>query len=414
MMTARRIAALLGTSTLILSGCNSGKHGKFTSEGKAQAQERMSSLKSGTEWNMAHQQFLAGEVDKALKNVDKSIALNPTVPKSHVLRGRCLIEKGRLEEARTEFLEAEKLEASNVEAQYYLGIVHEQFSQPAEALTRYQRAADLDTANAQYVVAAGEMLVQQGKLDDAEAYLVAHKTNFEYNAALKQLLGHIAMLRNDPRLAAERFSDALLLAPDDNAILEDLAQAHMGAGNFAEAEFAATKLLEKDQNKDRRDLKLMRSKCLMSLNRPVEARSVLLELTAEKEAGREFQLWVDLGNVSAVLKDKPHLRQAAQRAVALSPDRHEGYTLKGIFHRLEGRSEEALVVLDEAVLRADGEPAPYMLKALTLQDLGRPFEARATIEAALKVNPKSPRLSAMLASIDAKMPAQAVTGVGEK
>ena len=236
-----------------LTGCNNSgsKHGKYTAEHISAAQERMSMLKSGTEWQMAQQQFLSGDLEKSFKTVNRSIAINPKVAKSHVLRGRILIEKGRLEEARDSLLEAEKLAADNVEVQYYLGIIHEQFSQPTEVLARYQKAADLDTGNVQYVIAAAEMMAQIGQLDQAEQYINDRKQNFEYNAAVRQSLGHIAMLRGDPETAAERFNEAMLLAPDDPAIMEDVAQSQFAAGNFAEAEFATSKLLEREENKDR-------------------------------------------------------------------------------------------------------------------------------------------------------------------
>lgn len=397
-----RFASLAACSLIAaaLTGCNNpGQHGKYTQEHKSQAQERMTMLKSGTEWQMAQQQFLSGDIEKAYKTINKSLAMNPKVPKSHVLKGRILIEKARLEEARESLLEAEKLDPENVDAQYYLGIIHEQFSQPGEALTRYQKAADLDPANAQYVVAASEMYVQLGQLDQAEQFINQRKHNFEYNAALRQSLGHIAMLRNDPKTAAQCFNEALLLAPDDSAILEDVAQSQLASGNFAEAEFAAAKLLEREECKDRRDLKLMRAKCLMNLNRPVEARSLLLSLTNEKESGRDAQVWIDLGNCAAVLKDKQHLRLAANRAAALSPDRFEGHMLKALYNRMEGRPEEALTHAHEATLRSGGDSSPFVLKALILQDLGRPFEAKDTVEQALLKNPSSTRLQALLTTL---------------
>lgn len=393
--------SLVLAAGLMLGGCNGlNEHGKYTGEHKSLAQQRMSMLKSGTEWQMAHQQFLSGDLDKAFKTINHSLAINPDVAKSHVLKGRILIEKGRLEEARDSLLEAEKLDAENVEAQYYLGIVHEQFRQPAEALARYQKAAELDTANPQYVIAAAEMMLQLNQLDQAEQYLNQRKTNFEYNAAVRQELGHIAMLRGDPKTAAERFNEALLLAPDDLTILEDIAQSQMACGNFAEAEFAASQLLQQEQNKDRRDLKLMRARCMMEMNRPVEARSILLELTADAEGARDYQVWIELGNCAAVLKDRPHLRLSGMRAIALAPDHFEGYTLKALYNRMEGRSEEALAAIDESVERCQGDPNPYMVKAMILQDLGRPFEAKKTIEQAMAKNPDSQRLQVMLAAVE--------------
>ena len=309
----------------------------------------MSILKSGTEWQMAQQQFFAGDLDKALKTVNRSLAINPNVTKSHVLKGRILIEKGRLEEARDCLLTAEKLDDKSVDAQYFLGIVHEQFNQPEDALARYNKAAELDTANPQYPVAAAEMLVQLHRLDEAEQLLNAKKTTFQYNAAVRQSLGHISQLRGDHAAAVIAFNEAMLLVPDDTAILEDLAQAQFAAGMFSEAEYSLTRLLEDPKNIDRRDLKSMRSKCLVNTNRPVEARTILLEITADQEAARDLACWIDLGNVCAVLKDKGNLRNASQRAIALQPDRHEGYTLRAMGQRLDGRTEEALTSTDEAI-----------------------------------------------------------------
>jgi len=391
------------------AGCGQ-KHGEYTSEHISQAQERMAVLKSGTEWQMAQQQFLAGDLEKSFKTVNRSIAINPNVTKSHILKGRILIEKGRLEEARESLLTAEKLDDKNVDAQYYLGIVHEQFNQPSDALTRYNKAADLDPANPQYVVAASEMLVQLGQLDQAEQLLASRKATFEYNAAVRQSLGHIAQLRNDHKGAAQYFSEALLLAPDDVAILEDLAQSQHKAGLFADAEFSLNRLLENPLTADRRDFKALRAKCLVATNRPVEARSILLELTADKEAARDFSSWVELGNVCVVLKDKAHLRQSAQRATSLQPNRHEGYTLKAMSHRLEGRSEDALAATDEAIKRCGNDAAPYVLRAMIQQDLGRPFDARASLQSAAERNPNSQGIRAMLAKVEQQTGAAVTSG----
>lgn len=412
----RLLAGVLFFTMCTAAGCNgSREHGKYTSEHKAQAQERMSMLKSGTEWQMAHQQFLAGELDKSLKTIEKSLTLNPKVAKSHVLKGRILIEKGKLEAARESLLTAEELQADNVEAQYYLGIVHEQFSQPEEALARYQKAADLDTSNPQYVIAAAEMLMKLNRVDEAEQLLTSRKQNYEYNAAVRQTLGHVAMMRNDLKAAAQHFNEALLLAPDDAAILEDLAQAELKRGGYAEAEFALAQLCEKEPAKDRIDLKQMRAKCLLAMNRAVEARTLLLEIVEDKQGSRDFSVWTDLGNVSAVLKDKPHLRLSGMRAVALEPNRHEGYALKAIYNRMEGRPEDALANLNDAVERCGSDTGPYVLKALVLQDLGRPFEAKQTLETALGLNPENARAKTLLASIDRQLgtngAAPTVTGV---
>lgn len=391
------VSAALLAAGLAPAACQSGNQGKYTQERVSIAKERMSQIKSGTEWQMARQQFEGGDLTKSLKTVDRSIALNPSVSKSHVLRGRILLEQGRLEDARAAFVQAEELNPDNVDAQYYLGFIHERVSEPDKAVARYRKAMDLDTGNAQYLIAAVETLVQSGKLEEAESLLNERRQFFEYNAAVRQSFGHIAMLRRDPARASEWFNEALLLAPGDTRILEDLIVAQVESAQFADAEVNIAKLLETDAAKDRRDLKQVRARCLMALNKPVEARTLLLELVNDKEGGRDFRSWVELGNVAIILKDKINLRQAAARARAISPDRSEGFALSAMYCRMDNRFDDALAAAEDAIARGKNDPAAYALKALVLTDLKRPVEAQQALAqsqqlraARLQVSPDQP------------------------
>ncbi len=396
--TATLVLATLATAAL--TGCGMGKHGQYTQEHLNQAQEKMTMLKSGTEWQMAHQQFLAGDLDKALKTVDRSIAMNGTVPKSHVLRGRIMLEKSRLEEARQEFLTAQKIDPAFVEAHYYLGIVYERVSQTDEALASYTKAMDLDSANAQYVVAAAEMLINQNKLDEATQLLSDRKQYLQYNAAIRQTMGHIAELKSDHAGAATLFAEALLLAPGDQSISEDLVQAQISTAQYADAESLLGKLLAKEDNKNRRDLRAMRAKCLIALNRPVDARTVLQELTQDKDGSADLRAWIDLGNVCAILHDKGGLRNAMQRVTAMAPDRPEGFMLKAMYCRQDNRLADALAAADMAASKGGTNSAPLVLKAIILQDLGQVTEARNALVQAQQVDPQNPQAGALLQSID--------------
>ena len=399
--TIRSISAVLALSlAAALTGCGASGHGKSTTEFLTQAQEKMSMLKSGTEWQMSHQQFLAGDLDKALKTVDRSIALNERVPKSHVLRGRIMLEKSRLEEARQEFLTAQKLDPAFVEAHYYLGIVYERVNQPEDALGAYAKAMELDGANAQYVVAGAEMLVAQNRLDDADKLLTDRRQFLQYNAAIRQTQGHIAQLRSDHKHAIELYAEALLLAPGDQSITEDLIQADMVCGQYAEAESFLTKLLDKEPNQNRRDLKAMKAKCLIALNRPVDARTLLQEITADKDGSADIRSWTDLGNVCAILHDKGGLRAAMQRVTAIAPDRPEGFMLKAMFCRQDNRLADALAAADQAVAKCGKDSSPFVLKAIIQQDLGQTNEARNTLVQAQQVDPRNAQASALLAALD--------------
>jgi len=383
-----RAGVLPASLVLVLAGCAG--HGSYTKQHLDESQDKLAQLKSGTEWQMAQQQFLAGELDKAHKTIDKSLALNDKVPKSYVLKGRILMEKGQLEGARICFLEAEKLESTNVDAQYYLGILHERFNEPLEAYERYTKACELDSTNAQYVIAAAEMLVQMGRVDEAEGFLNVKRSNFEYNAAIRQSLGQIAMLRGDAKTARTMYQEARLLSPDDLHILEDLIRAETADGQFAEAEVNIRKLMESDQYSTRRDLKHVHAKCLLASNRPVEARAILVELTSDDEGARDIEAWVDLGNTSYILKDRIRLRNVAARLTAIAPERHEGYLFRGIGQMLAGETQSALASFNESLARTKTDATPYILKGLMLQDLGRTEEAKQSYADAVQIDPHGP------------------------
>lgn len=403
MRHARRItltaAALLAAAAL--GACNqNARHGNYTKEGVKQAQTRLSQLKSGTEWQMAQQQYLGGDLDKALKTIDKSIALNPGVAKSHVLRGRILIEKGEIERAQQALNTALELDAVNVDAHYFLGIVHERFRMDEQALSFYQKASELEPSNPQYTLAAAEMLVNLSRIDEAEQLLTSRKEAFGYSAAIRQTLGHIAVLRGQHDKAADYFSDALLLAPEDPAILEDLARSQIACGRFGDAEFNLNRLLKLEQNEDRRDLQLLRARCLMAIDRPVDARSLMQTVTNSTEGASDPLAWIELGNAALVLKDKASLRAAGARTSALAPDRYEGHLFRAAYLNLDGQKEQSLVALDNAIERCGRVTTPFILRATVLMDLGRQQDAQKTLAAALERNPNDAATLALRSSLD--------------
>lgn len=395
--TVGRVGALALSAGLLLSvGC--GGHGQYTQEHYNAAKEKMDIMKSATEWEQARQAFLSGDLDKALKAVNRSIAINDKVTKSHVLRGRILMEMGEMEAAVNSLQTATKLDQTNAEAPYYLGIAFERFVQRERALEQYKAAADLDTANPQYVIAAAEMYIDLGRLDEAEAYLNARGTTFEHNAGVRQTLGHIAMIRGDATRGAALFAEARLLAPDDEAIAEDLVHAQIATAQFADAEYNISKLLQDPKNDERRDLRLLRARCLVHVNRLLDAREVLIKLTEGDAGAADAQAWIDLASVSYMLKDHTRARQASARAVALAPDRNDGYVIRGLQLRRDGDLNGARAALEKAAA-IKAEAGPMVVLGMIQQELKLYDEARKSFEIAQRLDPSDQSLSGLTASV---------------
>ena len=382
-----------------LAGCAPG-HGKYTTQGIEAAQERMAVIKSGTEWDMAQQQFLAGDLSKALKSVDRSIQINAKVAKAHSLRGRILAELGQLEQAVISFKQAIETDAAFVEAHYYLGVLHERFNDSDAALAYYEASAALAPEEAQYTVAAAEVLIDQNRLDAAERLLESRVKQFQHNAGVRQTLGHLALMRGDAALAVTLFDEARLLAPDDHSILEDLAVAQVRAERFIEAEFSLRSLLSRKDNKDRRDLHRLQAKVLIELDRPVDARAILLALASDELGRGDVETWIELGQVALLLGDGSRVRIAASRVAAIDSQRFEGPMLSALWAHSRGDLDTALQQITRAAVLARGvDPTPMIVRASILRGMGRFAEAESSLVEALTIDPAEPRARRMLAEV---------------
>jgi tetratricopeptide (TPR) repeat protein len=380
------LGAIVASAGLLLGGCAG--HGGYTKEHMNAAKMKMNALKSATEYQMAHQAFLASDLPKALKHVTNSIELNESVVKSHVLRGRVYMEMGNVELAAMSFAEAEKLDPQNVDSWYFQGIMAERIGQTDEALRRYLGAAERDQQDAQYSIAAAEMMMEQGRVAEAREFLDQRKENFPHSAGVKQTLGHIAMLEGRHADAAQAFSDARMLAPDDENITEDLVRAQIAVGSFGEAESNLSRLLRNKDNKGRRDLKHLQAMCLVQIEKPVEARDVYLELTRDIENANDIEAWIGLGELSFVLRDNARLRTAATRVVALAPDRPDGYVLRALHLRRTGDLAGAAQNLRTALaIREDSQT--LTLLGMVQQDLNQTDAARQTFAKAAQLDPNN-------------------------
>ena len=83
-------------------------------------------------------------------------------------------------------------------------------------------------------MAAAETLVAMGEHERAEDLLMSKIDYFEHAPAIPHLMGQIAMLRNDPELAIERFTEARVLDAENVQLLEELAWAQYEAEQFGD------------------------------------------------------------------------------------------------------------------------------------------------------------------------------------
>ncbi len=376
-----------------LTGCAERTRGL---EAREQARERINVVNSKLSYDQAEQSFKQGQFEKASKDLRIAIELHPDSAKYRVLEGRINLETHRLEDAVDSFNAALERDPKLAEAHYYLGIVYQRWSNDATAYDHYMEAYDLQPETVAYLLAASESMIAMDQYAAAKRLIESKLAHFEHNAALRQLLGQLAMLQDDPATAVTLLADAWRLDPEDHALLQELAQAQYAAGRFEECHRSIKTLQERTGRQDP-ELMLFEARCLSMMKRLPETRNLYLELT--RLSPTDVTVWVELGIVAWELGDYHRMALCGSRITALAPDRYEGYMLKGLNERHHGNMDEAITYLEEAAGRSSDTAMPHLVLGRALEETGDEEGALEAYAAGLRVEPENGMAQALFTAM---------------
>jgi tetratricopeptide (TPR) repeat protein len=406
-VNAALVTACLGLS-LAAGGCNGVSQGQFTKAGVSAAQERMNQIKTNVEMDTAQRQLMGGDLEKAQRSIDRVIIANPKAPAAFLLRGRILLEKGEYESAMESLLHAEKLDGQNIDVQYYLGIIAERQNRLEEALTRYTTCSKLDATKPQYMIAAAEMMIQLGKIEEGEALLRDNMDRFVGSAEIRHTLGQLELVRGNWNTAMDLLSQARMLSPNDQMILEDLARAQVAAGKWGHAELNLQALLRDPVNAERTDLKMLQARCLAAMERLAEARTLMGDVLSNDRHSADVQAWITYGHICARLEDPVRLRQAVSRIITLAPERPEGYALRAMLLRMANNPVAALQSIDRAITIQPNDPNQWVIRGLIQAETGQFDLSQQSLSNALKLDPNNANAK-MMVSVLAQLNAPGAT-----
>ena len=379
-------------AVLVAAGCSS-QHEK----NKSAAVDRYHNLRSGLMYSMAQQQFAAGDLEMAQKSVKDALMVDPDHPRLLCLAGRISLEKGQLERAWHLFDLSIQKDARYPEAHYYKGIVDQRWQRNDEALQNYQKAYELELDNAGYLLAMAEMMIATDRTDAALELLTSKLDYFDQNAGLRLAIAQIHTLRNEHAQAAEMYRQASILRPEDHKLQEDLAMGLIAAGQYAEAQDVLVRLMKQSEYAQRADLRRALASTQVKLGRNTEARQTLQDLTAQNAATADD--WLQLAELCWGQGDNGGALAAANRAITLEPQRHEGYLLAGMAWQKRARLDHALKMFDRAAELAPDSAMPLILRGVALQKAGKPEAAAVAYHEALRRQPGDERAQKLLRSV---------------
>ena len=385
-------AMMLCASSLF--GCATKSHDEWMNN----ADKRWHSLRSTAMLEMARGQFEAGALDQAEKSVTEAAAIDATNPALHLLAGRISLERGELEKAYRLFQLSSEFNAEEPDAFFYQGVVLQRWQQYNAALEAYEKAYELDPTNPGRLLAVAETHVALDKIDSAVELLEGRKYYFDQNAGIRVMLGHLYRMRNEPKLAVENFRQATMLDQDNPRVLEELGLSQFEAGYNADAAATFNTLLERPEYANRNDLKRSLAKAETGIGRHKVAKEIYVQLTRDDPTN--VNDWIRLGELCWKIEDLGGSLIAANRAITLSPRRHEGYLLSGLVWQKRGKIENALEMFDRAAELSPQNATPLILRGISLQKTDRPAAAAEAYTEALRRNPDDHRAERLLAQLN--------------
>ncbi len=379
---------------MLSSGCAVETH----AEAKQKAYNRWAEARAGILFSMARQQFEVGDLDQAERTCKQGIAAKPDQADFYELLARVLVERGELERAHHHLGKALSLDDSRSSTHYLLGVVLQRWQKYDEALAAYEQAYRCKADDVSPLLAISEMLVKLGRMNEAMGRLEDKLIYFEHNAAIRMTLARLRLMTDQRAQAVKLYREASLLAPDDNLILEQLAFAEYASGHYTDAAYRFEKLLKVEGYEQRGDLQMALGDCHVANGELQRGGELFLRITRrDRDNAVAF---IKLAQVAWMLDDFARVHEAADRVLALAPDRHEGHLLKGAALRHDGKAAEALARFDRATRLAPNIAVPHILKGMTYEQTGDRRAAAEAYRTALRIDPQDPRGRELLAGLE--------------
>jgi putative PEP-CTERM system TPR-repeat lipoprotein len=349
----------------------------------------------------------AGDLDKAQAELAKAEKLAPEHPMVQFLAAVIDFRRDRLDQARGKLQQALKSAPDYLPARLLAGAVELALGNRETAIAHLDKVLERmpDHAYARKLMAAA--MVGTGQLEEARRLIAGLRG--EQDLLTASLQGDIALRRGEYAAARQHLEQASALAPDNPALLVELARSRMGSGDEAGALDALNRAAELDTTTGRPDAILVQTH--LRAGRHTEAMAAAERLVRKRPrdplgyhlVGVVRQTMRDLAGARAsyaeALKQDASYLPAATALARLDLQANDLKAARGRFESVlakDPKNSRALIALAGMAARQKDEaayldyltrakqanpkdPAPYEL--LALYWLKRQEPAKALVEA---------------------------------
>ncbi len=317
---------------------------------------------------------------RALESFSRAADLDPTDTVSQIQAIRLLIAGGEFERARWRAQTVVSRDPKNVDAQILLGHALAGLGLPKDAVQQMEEAIGIDPSDGRGYTALGALQYQLGENAEAEAaFRKAVKEAPASSEAHLALASYLFAVRKTDE-AEREFARAQQLAPDDELANRAIATFYVSTGRAARAEpFLQKAAVHHAQ------ARLALADYYMNARRLTDAERTLDTLRDRRDLANDVQARLAAIRYAEGKRKEAHAIVDGLLDVKRPPAR--ALVLKGRFLMNEGKSDEALGVLQKAVAADPNLTAARFALGRLLVARHDEDGARAAFEEMLRRNP---------------------------
>lgn len=306
----------------------------------------------------------SGADEKAISVLNDAITMQPVEAEWHMQLAALYHENDQSAAALPHLQQAVELAPDDHRMLVTLARAYRQDGQLSDAEEIYARSLQANPASPKVWKEAGEVAFARGDNERAQAWFEKACSLLPGDAGCIIGSARSAQQLGNSKKALERAREAYSLAPDDPTVLSGLGDILAGNGSLDKAiqiYDRAMRVSEQDK-----DIRLARSKLLLSANRPEESIADLEQLVDSNPEHHEA--WQTLALAYADIKEYGSALQAAQQAVSISPRSIDYRLLMAGLCRESGQLDQALGILTELEHEAPGRVDIVREKAIVHEE----------------------------------------------
>lgn len=324
---------------------------------------------------LARYYFIAGETQKSLDISAPALVQFPNNITLLELVGVARLKAGLPEDAITTLKTAIQISPNTLTLHYNLAKAYEQLKQYNPAIQEVEIALGLNATHKPSKYLQARLLIQTGKLDEAQSLLQQLSLSLPENSDIKELEGTIALAQNRYTDAVALLNKALTGKQSSNLVIL-LATAQFQAGYTAESFATLENWLDKQPG-------------------DIQARAILFDILlaqgefskAQQQSREILRLQpnsvITLNNLAWLLAKNGELNKAliyAEKAYTLEPNNPNVLDTYGVILLRNGQTEKAERLLQSAVKKYPDSLNTQFHLAQALNQSGKPLEAKKILK----------------------------------